>query len=889
MPDEDVYIHMDWYNATPLDIDLSNGPCSISYQDYSYIVSFINSGWLRAELRAGSLDEYNITLSDGSEIGLTPTTVYSYDYDYAPCYSISLPNGSQKNPLNIIFAENYIRQGTLDLTMPKNGDPWDWETMKADLVPGDEDWNVGRFTVPQATWYDTWGLSAFTQFEGGNKYFVGFTIAPNEGYYLTPNSEMVIRVKGSDRTISIKPLYMNEDGSAYYSFGQKWDQIMLVGGDLHTITVNNGYASLNYRDSANSVVVQAVPGQEIYIRSDVKAAGEGNFIVWGSVNATSDDVEVLGMELVDVYEFYMPNHDVTIDVTFDTAAQKEVTLDLTNGSCTVVNDGTPQSESTGVQVVLQESAVSQSNSDGTWWFDIDRDANNTWDVQRSGETFTLLPTSSLTHNTTLRPERSVTGHWSVSAVNIKINNAQKHSINIVGGGYASSHELHCNSNDAIVEAYPGDWVYVAPDESLLDGEFIDALSVQCTSDDATISSGNLIGIWCFEMPDHDVTATSTYNTYPLQDVTLDLYNGPVTVSNEGSPFVSVAGGVFNTLSTMSANNDITEGGQRMYDVDGDGSWDVLQNSNVFSLAPTNSLTKNVTLTRSDTHYYSVRSVTLQVVERRPHTITIIGGVASTVEDDFFNEHVITEACEGDTVFVVPRTTDIDDDSYIAQGTQEATSNDVTIDDVAGISFTMPNKDVTVRYDYECYVQDVSIMDFRYTDTVTIADDGTGARSEVYGVSMLLCLLAANTEYVPGIYRFDIDGDGGMDVQMATAAAGNTFSLLSTNSLPAGGVYLTLSRAQSWTLPIRSLSIVTPTPFIPVMHGDVDGDGTITIQDATLLQRVLCEFTNDDGTPLLDLNDPDVFFRCDANNDGYVNVCDLTAIQRHLAGIDIIEP
>ena len=67
----------------------------------------------------------------------------------------------------------------------------------------------------------------------------------------------------------------------------------------------------------------------------------------------------------------------------------------------------------------------------------------------------------------------------------------------------------------------------------------------------------------------------------------------------------------------------------------------------------------------------------------------------------------------------------------------------------------------------------------------------------------------------------------------------------------------------------------PQPLI----GDVNGDGEVTVNDATLLQRYLAEYTNKDGSPLIDLTDGEVFTRTDANCDGIVNVKDVTAIQR----------
>lgn len=60
----------------------------------------------------------------------------------------------------------------------------------------------------------------------------------------------------------------------------------------------------------------------------------------------------------------------------------------------------------------------------------------------------------------------------------------------------------------------------------------------------------------------------------------------------------------------------------------------------------------------------------------------------------------------------------------------------------------------------------------------------------------------------------------------------------------------------------------------VLPGDVDGNGSVTIDDATMLLRYLAEF----DTPGIKLD------RADTNRDGAINVRDVTEIQRYLAGI-----
>lgn len=70
--------------------------------------------------------------------------------------------------------------------------------------------------------------------------------------------------------------------------------------------------------------------------------------------------------------------------------------------------------------------------------------------------------------------------------------------------------------------------------------------------------------------------------------------------------------------------------------------------------------------------------------------------------------------------------------------------------------------------------------------------------------------------------------------------------------------------------------VTLRVYEPYLTGDADGDGKITIDDATMIQRVLAKLTpDDDGT---------IARRCDADGKG-LNISDATDIQRVLAGYD----
>ena len=67
--------------------------------------------------------------------------------------------------------------------------------------------------------------------------------------------------------------------------------------------------------------------------------------------------------------------------------------------------------------------------------------------------------------------------------------------------------------------------------------------------------------------------------------------------------------------------------------------------------------------------------------------------------------------------------------------------------------------------------------------------------------------------------------------------------------------------------------------VPLL-GDVDGDGVVTIIDATQIQLYLAE---------LKTSKPIELETADADMDGYIGICDVTVIQRYLASIPIATP
>ena len=693
MPDEDIRIWAETWDSEMLLFDLSDGQEWISEEEYSFLIDLSFLGYITLK-DTDVAYQYTVDLDyNGSDDIL----LKSYEMTVLETNSVKSaickePKGKKYNPVVFAFVSNLIYRADVELTVPHGGDPWDWETMSANVKPADDDSHM--FTVTQSYWYTEYGLSAFNEFEGGEKYFAGMYLAPKEGYAFLPTTNIVVHADTDreDYHYSNRPYMMNDDGSLYFST----QNFIVKGGDPHSITVYRGFVTPVASDSyGEDAVDTAIPGDYLHLRATLDNPEEHRYIVLGSEKAISSEADVYEQERIGWWAMYMPNRDVTVEFQYETAEQKDIVLDLNNGPAGFEGAATQYSDVFGINAVLRNGVDYEYTEEGVLY---DIDGNGSWDMKGSGGTYSLLPTSSLTANTS-----------------VSIDNSK----------------------------------------------------------------------------------------YP---------------------------------------------------------------------------------------YSPVNTVIIQVKAPVKHKITVSGGVATSVEDDRANNFVITEAYEGDYVYIEPKASDIADDEYVAQFSTRAESDDVEFFEEAGISFIMPDHDVSITYYYDSYTQDISVFDFRYQNTVTVEYDGTAyARSEAYGVSMVLRLLSktCHTEYIDELdtmfYLYDIDGDGTYDIEQDPD--NNIYKLLDTNSLPENGINLTLSREQSWTLPIRTLVINVPQTIIPAKHGDVNFDGEITIEDASIIQRHLAHFLNPNNGPLIDEEDPDWFFRADANNDGKINIKDVTAIQRHLAGYE----
>ena len=484
------------------------------------------------------------------------------------------------------------------------------------------------------------------------------------------------------------------------------------------------------------------------------------------------------------------------------------------------------------------------------------------------------------------------GSIHVSSAKFIIRGDTPHDITVFNG-IASSEEYDYTGEHIVTSAKAGDTLFALPcADDLENNEYFVRFPVSYTEEE-----GLFIDIdGRFVMPDRDIEITVDYETGYQRDFNMNFFNGVVEASTDYDPAdysAYVKGDYFGIsrvlhicgVANRSEYNAETERIESYYDIDGDGTEDIHEYSfdpskYFYELIEGNSIAASgrttLELTREDSVYSPIRRVNLRFTEPVAHRITVNGGVASSKDSDFKNDYVITEAFEGDKVYILPDADELGDDKYVVQFSMEATSDDVEIYDDAGVSFVMPDKDVTVDFEYESSFQDFSILDYRLTDSVTVSSYGAPGTTEAYGVSMIFRLGSAvcHDEYIDELDRmfniFDVDGDGSYDIEQDPET--DTYYLIQGHSLstPSGFYTLSLSREQSWTLPYRSVMIITADSPYTYPRGDVNHDGVVNIIDATYIQKAIAH--------IVAIEDSEADF----DGNGVVDVNDVTILQKYIA-------
>ena len=506
--------------------------------------------------------------------------------------------------------------------------------------------------------YDIDGDGNFDVGEDGNNYFLLSTSSLN-----SPTGQITLTL---DREHSIY-LPMR---SLTIVFGEPTAQ-------KHSVTVRGGGASLSHSYKDGVSVLDVYQGQIVYITPDVSQLGSDKYVVQRTMTAVSDDVEI--WDEGDTC-FMMPDKDVYVDVTYETAVQTQGVMDLRTGSYTAskvptVAGRTGTTEAYGMYIVLERaSARSESYWDDAlncFVYKYDVDNYGGFDVRYvdSTATFTLLEGNSLrpaSGRITLELTREESYTIPMRRLTILLagddNEQQRHKIT-VNSGSASSVEN--NSSYIISEEYQGQEVFVLPDySSVPEGKY--ARNVTVTSDDVEIIQNNLS--CSFIMPNHDVTVNVSFTFGTQSPITLDLSKGEKAVSTEAT-FNSI-------LSCLECGSRFSSGYYDeqeetwigCYDLDGDGRTDIKAIEKTMSFRLTDESKRGyMTLTFDRSLSYNLQKYPLTIVFSAALKGDVNGdGVVNIADATALQRHLAEyESAQLDVAnATVKKRADVNEDGYI---------------------------------------------------------------------------------------------------------------------------------------------------------------------------------------------------------------------------------
>ena len=439
----------------------------------------------------------------------------------------------------------------------------------------------------------------------------------------------------------------------------------------YKVNVTGGHVSpVRHDHYGDRKVTEAYPGQHLYLNYSVEDMGDDGFYVQGTANAVSDTFDEFSY-ITTVPEFDMPAHDLDITFSYELGHQRVAVFDFYNGPVTledseefIGNDEHSYARSIpyGGYAVLYHNVkaakqiytpVDEYTSRNTkdWW---DMDGDGTYDIEYEfdSRTYTLLPDNSLddvdSMEFTLSRDESLTLPCRTAVLQFK-KPAPKHQINIING-------VALIDDKVVTEAAEGQIVHICYDtEDLGDRGYYVQFSASAESDDID-DFYYVTSLPDFVMPDHDVTATLFYELAQQIDYSLDLSDGTATApydrelygeGNQKSP----AYGAYIVLMLKSANYDYvsTESFMHKYDVDGDGTFDIVEQSSTdegltFAKLPSCSLKGVVTLTLDREECYTVPVRTLKLIFEKPKKIK--GDINRDGKVDVVDATFIQKHCAG---------------------------------------------------------------------------------------------------------------------------------------------------------------------------------------------------------------------------------------------------
>lgn len=871
MPAKSVTVYPECKFDTPLDIDFS---CSsvVPLAAKEYVFLAFSSG-LYAYCTEQDSDK-GVCTYDLDQNGTDDVRISRYQAEKLPTASIArsiafTKTGADYSPVTFLFAENVIRSARLYLTLPAAGDSYDYNTDKAEVYPESE----AQYTVKEAHWFNEWGIAP-DRFEGGGKYFAEITLHPNDGCAFTAGCKVLVNgAPAVDGTSAINYELKNDGDLLIYT------RSFYIPGEAHAIHIHNGRA-FEYEGEALSfrAIHEAKAGDKVWVGISTDDLSDDEFAVQGTVRYSSNEVTFEGEAQ---QYFIMPDEDVTIDVTCETRKQYNCVMDLRNGEVyhAVPDGGSPTSQDYGIYVALLDLSKNKeygySAEYNKNWYRFDLDGDGGYDIAKIENEYFLLDTSSLSSPTgqlTLSFERGDCIYFPVRSLTVIFADptVQKHKINVSGG-------VAVAGSEQVTEAYAGESVYLVPDmNDLAYDEYVVQRSFIAVTDDAEICDE---GDTFFVMPDKDVAVKVTYEKAKLLTGVMDLRSGTYTAaqSPDGIGAKSERYGMYFILSELvqrqkSEFNEQTNRFYFEYDIDNYGGYDIGYDdaSGTFTLLEGNSLrpaSGRITLALPQSEYYTVPMERLTILlagdEQTPHKITVNGGLASAEKGSY--DFVIGEQYMGEPVYILNDPDAVPAGKYIVKTT--ITSPDAELD---GDCFIMPDRDVTINVSYELGTRSRRVLDFSENAVQTFSDravfDGIG---ETLAAGAEITEEKYDEELRTDVRYFDIDGDGAWDVRQCF----RDMSFRKSDRALQGEVSIALDPEQRCVSSCYPLTVVYSGGAL--ILGDTDGDGAVTVNDATMIQKHLAELIKFTPAQLK---------AADTNCDGVVNIDDATNIQKFLAEI-----
>ena len=350
----------------------------------SEIVSYISSV-------NGSATRYDLDSDFSEDVEISGNTVKRLATASVTSSVSFNTNRSDYSPFTFLFAENAIEDAYLELTLPKPGDNYDYmPDVAVDLEP----YNDPHYSVTNAHWFNEWGVAP-EKFEGGKRYFIEFTLTPDNGYAFIGKCLFMFRGVPELGREPLRQNYVDNRGALHVSTASFY-----IPGDMHGINIIGGMASYDGRilDSSEKIT-EARAGELIWVNVGSDDIADDEYAKPATLDAYSDNVWFGGASGC---SFIMPDEDVTASLVYEKGKTITGDMDLRNGAVYTADESSNNNDFSENLAIYQMflkigvPIVSQWDQENDKTIQkIDLDNNGSYDLAKCGNKYYLLETSSL--------------------------------------------------------------------------------------------------------------------------------------------------------------------------------------------------------------------------------------------------------------------------------------------------------------------------------------------------------------------------------------------------------------------------------------------------------------------------------------------------------------